>query len=326
MLPGRPAISADLRRQVLLEAGHRCAIHTCRHVDVDVHHIVPWAQLPEHRFENLIALCPNCHRRAEKGDIDRKSLRLYKARLAAAFRFQEVNQYPEEAVLPAGFGWLDPSGGWSTHALTKQLGTIEVALEYPQFSNDTLGASATAVNGRIRSYVDTSMNSFAEDLRDVEPVDTGAAWYLQASFAVSLARASLVSVRFTFTSYTGGAHGAHWTEPLNLHTDPIRDLSITDMFSDPVAGVRRVSEYAITQLLVPRNGETRDEDWVTLGAGPEAKNFKSFNLTSRGILLTFDEYQVGSYAEGPTEMHVPFDALGGLLDPSLAVELFWHDA
>jgi hypothetical protein len=34
-----------------------------------------------HEYENLIALCPNCHRRADRGEIDRKSLRLYKANL-----------------------------------------------------------------------------------------------------------------------------------------------------------------------------------------------------------------------------------------------------
>lgn len=78
----RTQIPAEIRRRVLVEAGHRCAIPTCRHIDVDVHHIIPWEECHEHRYENLIALCPNCHRRAHKtNEIDRKSLRLYKANL-----------------------------------------------------------------------------------------------------------------------------------------------------------------------------------------------------------------------------------------------------
>lgn len=73
---------ADLRRKVLVEAGHRCAVPTCRSVvGVDVHHIVPWNKRKEHKYPNLIALCPNCHRMAEKGDIDNKSLYLYKNNL-----------------------------------------------------------------------------------------------------------------------------------------------------------------------------------------------------------------------------------------------------
>ena len=322
----RPPISADLRRQVLLEAGHRCAIHTCRHVDVDVHHIVPWAQRPEHRFDNLIALCPNCHRRAEKGDIDRKSLRAYKARLAAAFRFQEVNQYPEEVVLPAGFGWLDPSGMWATKTLTTRLGSIDVGIEYPHFGDAVLGDAATSVNERILSHVETSVKTFAEATQGIEPIDTGAAWYFQGSFAVSLANAHLISVRFTLTSYTGGVHEATWTESVNLQTHPIRSLAIENLFSDSAAGMRLLSDYAITQLLIPRDGQTRDEQWVKTGAGPDPTNFTAFNLTSRGVLLTFDAYQVGSYAEGPSEIHVPFSTCYRLIEPSLASELPWHDA
>jgi hypothetical protein len=44
-------------------------------------HIVPWAQVKEHKFENLIALCPTCHTRFDKGQIDRTSMRVYKLNL-----------------------------------------------------------------------------------------------------------------------------------------------------------------------------------------------------------------------------------------------------
>ena len=77
----RPQIPADIRRRVLVEAGHRCAIPTCRYIEIDIHHIIPWANCHAHEYDNLIALCPNCHRRADRGEIDRKSLLLYKVNL-----------------------------------------------------------------------------------------------------------------------------------------------------------------------------------------------------------------------------------------------------
>jgi len=77
----RPPIPADLKRKILVEAGHRCAIPTCRSLDVDLHHIIPWETCKEHTYDNLIAICPNCHRRAHKNEIDKKSLRLYKNNL-----------------------------------------------------------------------------------------------------------------------------------------------------------------------------------------------------------------------------------------------------
>ena len=71
----RPAIPLALERAVKIEAGHRCAIPTCRYPRVEVAHIVPWAEVREHTLENLIALCPNCHDLYDKDKkIDQKSM------------------------------------------------------------------------------------------------------------------------------------------------------------------------------------------------------------------------------------------------------------
>jgi hypothetical protein len=93
--------------RVLVEAGHRCAIPTCRYIEVDVHHIIPWETCLKHEYENLIALCPNCHRRADRGNIDRKSLRTYKANLRYAhdkFSQLEIDMLFEVYRLPPGHG------------------------------------------------------------------------------------------------------------------------------------------------------------------------------------------------------------------------------
>lgn len=82
MPAGRPSIPTALARRVKVEAGHRCAIPTCKSVPVELAHTTPWAQVQEHTFDNLIALCPTCHARFDRGDIDRASVRHYKANLA----------------------------------------------------------------------------------------------------------------------------------------------------------------------------------------------------------------------------------------------------
>lgn len=66
-------------RDVLVEAGHRCAIPTCRQFPVQIQHIEePAADEPD----NLIALCSSCHERVTRGYITRRSLEQYKANLA----------------------------------------------------------------------------------------------------------------------------------------------------------------------------------------------------------------------------------------------------
>lgn len=55
--------------------------------------IVPWAKVKEHTFENLIALCPTDHARAEKDEIDRQSLLTYKRNLGlVASRYGEMER------------------------------------------------------------------------------------------------------------------------------------------------------------------------------------------------------------------------------------------
>jgi len=78
----RDAIPEAVRRAVLVEAGHRCAIPTCRATTTEIAHIVPWADTQDNSFENLIALCPNCHTRFDqKKDMDRLAVKMYKHNL-----------------------------------------------------------------------------------------------------------------------------------------------------------------------------------------------------------------------------------------------------
>jgi len=104
----RVTIPTNLRRKILVEAGHRCAIQTCRSlIEVDVHHIIPLKEGGKDEYENLIALCPNCHRMADRNKIDKESLRMYKNNLRFLYdKFTlfeidilfELDKAPEDAM------------------------------------------------------------------------------------------------------------------------------------------------------------------------------------------------------------------------------------
>lgn len=73
----RPEIPAEIERQILLECGHRCAV--CGEAfPLEKAHIVPWHRSKEHKLEDLICLCPNCHSRADSEKWGEKTLREYK--------------------------------------------------------------------------------------------------------------------------------------------------------------------------------------------------------------------------------------------------------
>ncbi|MEU7025303.1 HNH endonuclease signature motif containing protein [Streptomyces sp. NPDC046275] len=78
MTTKRGAVPRPLARRLFVEAGHRCAIPTCRATPLEIAHIVPWARVRRHEFHNMIVLCPNCHTRFDRGEIDRQSMFRYK--------------------------------------------------------------------------------------------------------------------------------------------------------------------------------------------------------------------------------------------------------
>ena len=116
----RPPIPRPLERDLFVEAGYRCAVPTCRaFAPLQIDHIEDWSRVREHRFENMIVLCANCHGRKgdKRGQIDRIALRQFKANLALLnHRYGEferrildyfaANPGLNLILLPAGWSFL----------------------------------------------------------------------------------------------------------------------------------------------------------------------------------------------------------------------------
>lgn len=112
----RPRVPAAIARAVRIEAGDACAIPTCKQTPIEICHIVDWAIVKEHEFENLIALCPTCHTRQTLGWIDRASLLAYKANLAGR---------------DAALGYLQSKSPYAATALLGSSGNAQLELQGP---------------------------------------------------------------------------------------------------------------------------------------------------------------------------------------------------
>lgn len=80
----RETIPAALERSLMIEAGYRCAVPTCRTVQpLDIEHIEDYTRVKKHEFSNMIVLCKNCHGMKGSGPrkLDRKALKQIKANL-----------------------------------------------------------------------------------------------------------------------------------------------------------------------------------------------------------------------------------------------------
>ena len=79
MPQNRPRIPADVERQVLIEAGHRCAVCGAE-LPLERAHIIAWSRSKDHSAANLLCLCANCHGRADTENWGEETLRQYKQR------------------------------------------------------------------------------------------------------------------------------------------------------------------------------------------------------------------------------------------------------
>lgn len=297
----RPSIPNDLKRAVLVEAGHRCAIPTCREPTVDIHHIIPWERQKEHRIENLIALCPNCHRRADRREIDAKSLRLYKKQLQMGH--VPPRPTPEVSGTPI-------ESRWTLQQIVEkspQPIPYDVDLAFPRFHPDKgelgeLNLSQRAeMLGRLHAF-----RSFL--LGDPPPAD---AWWasmahaLAATYDVAFFDDQFISIRYKFYHYgAGAAHGQHWVHPSNYRRAPLITLTRGDLLDDGPDLWRALTGYCVP-ILKRELGEESEDKWVAEGAGPNPRNYAVFTIAEGGLVFTFGEYQVGPYAAGIHDVYVP---------------------
>jgi len=91
---GRPRVPTKIEEEILIEYGHRCAVcgYPC---PLERAHIIPWHQSKEHKAEDMICLCANCHERADKENWGEKTLREYKRRPMVKRRFEGTDSVPE---------------------------------------------------------------------------------------------------------------------------------------------------------------------------------------------------------------------------------------
>jgi hypothetical protein len=295
----RPPIPAAVRRAILVEAGHKCAIPRCGHGDVDIHHIVPWETCGKHEYANLISLCPNCHRRAHKGEIDRKSLHLYKAALVASF------QVSGEALFSAPAVEIERR----IYEVDSASAECSFSFEFPDFVNPM----ARIVSKNIEAWGLELLATFRQS-QDAEhrlhpnkpdyPI-----WWLTGSYQVSRRDTQVISVRYDIEQMAfGAAHRSYETRVQNFFVDPFSPMLLEELLASPRA-IEPLAE-AVRRKLLP--GGDLDPTHVEMGTAPEPDLFSRFVVDQYGLTFMFDPYEVACYAQGPQHVNLSFEELAGL--------------
>lgn len=192
---------------------------------------------------------------------------------------------------------------WATSKPTK----MEFSFTYPEMKGWKDNVTAMNLfNQHISNLVDATSDTFKVWMKDWDNSASDMGSYYEVGDSVFYKSNKLVSIQFYEHNYfSGAAHPNNSSFTLNYDFDKNKEFTLNEILSS--GWEKRVSEICITALREQKSVPPgTEDDWISSGAGADEKNFRVFNITKTGLVITFITYQVGSYAEGPTEVFIPY--------------------
>ena len=220
---------------------------------------------------------------------------------------------PAPKVTSATASERDPQGVWT------------VSYHYPRL-DAAAAPTAGAVNDDIVADVQGRARAFESGPAAIQQ-QPGKVNTLTGSYAVVLLRSDLASFRLTWVDDTSGAHPATTIETISYDLISGTRIAFGDVFSDTHAALAILSQQS-RELLRPVLGADYDPAIVTDGTSPDCpamtgptpscplpagSNFATWALASTGLSVTFQEYQVGAYADGTPSVVIPWSALASVV-------------
>ncbi|GMV99359.1 MAG: hypothetical protein AMXMBFR84_04980 [Candidatus Hydrogenedentota bacterium] len=162
-----------------------------------------------------------------------------------------------------------------------------------------------------------------EQTGDDEGMDEGdylpTASFSLGNYGFEYAGDSLISLLFSMDTYTGGAHGygTYVTFTFQLGAADVKQLSLDDLFTAGTDYRKTLETICLAKLKEDGAG------FVIDGTVSELKeeDLNLFTVSAGGITIYFPPYAVGSYAEGPREVLIPFDAVKDIVNTSVLSEV-----
>lgn len=175
-------------------------------------------------------------------------------------------------------------------------------------------SKADAFNQTVETLVQTEKSSFLSMVEEnlefqAEHPQTFGYNSLHLEYYPTATEHGIVSIHFTASIYiAGGAHPFSYTIPLNYELATGRTLQLENLFLPDSDYLGVLSTQSIQ--IISENGYM---DWPE-GAAPTSENYRNWNVTPDGILISFDPYQIAPYAVGPQQALVPYAALESMID------------
>ena len=216
----------------------------------------------------------------------------------------------------------------------------EISLTFPQLKGRP-SANAVRFNRAVRALVAREVRDFKRAYGDSagrpsdEKVWENVYDSLDGRYEVIHFDDDFVSLRFGLFAYgRGAAHSTQFHRVLNFDLKGGRALALGDLFKPGARHLEALAANCIADLKRQDEAEHRrevarlmgggkpashagvrvpDSDFQ-IGAGPEADNYRAWNLAAEGVVVSFAACQIGGCADGAKEVLVPYSALEEVLN------------
>lgn len=188
--------------------------------------------------------------------------------------------------------------------------TINVQLPELTGSDDP---RVLAFNRQLDQLVNTEVDVYRQGFlqNPVTPMTTTGST-LDMTYILVSQMQDLWSFKFDYRFYSdGAAHPGLNSTTLTYDLARGRVLALGDLFAANSNYLETIANYCIAELSKQPGFDGAFAD----GAKPALENYRDWNLTPDGILITFGMYQVAPGASGPQQVLVPYGQVQGMIDP-----------
>lgn len=195
---------------------------------------------------------------------------------------------------------------------TNQTPPFTIKSQIPQLTGSD-NARVVAFNQRLYELVTTEVDTWRESfLANTFPTVTSGSFLEVAPTLVSQT-GDIWSFKFNFHFYSdGAAHPGTYSITLNYDLEQGKELALADLFLPNSNYLVMIADYCKAEL----SKQPFYDGAFTTGADPIAENYRNWNITPNGLMITFDEYQVAPYAAGPQVVQIPVDHIRQIADPN----------
>ena len=194
---------------------------------------------------------------------------------------------------------------------TNQDPAFTITAQIPQLSGSE-DPRVVVFNQLLNEVVQKEVAVFRGEFTRGPIMDVSTNSFLEVTYELLAQYNDIWSFKFYYSFYTNGAaHPGDFSHTINYDLGTGRELALGDLFTSGSNYLETISNYCITEL----SKQPFFDGGFTTGADPTPDNYRNWNITPNGLMITFDTYQVAPGAAGPQIISIPYDQLQNVIDP-----------